>query len=184
MTGPVQLYHASEATVETLAESGVVASEDRVIWLANSPEIADLHRGVGNEVRLLVKVSVHAEALRYERPNGRCTSVPNPGVMSRLRLFPSRTGRRQCTGGGSEGLGRAATQVGPRPEVATRPRFCRAAEDSRRDSPAHDSAKQAFGDSPRDGDLPLGEGLALRHREPAFLKNPQPTWRFLRQFFS
>lgn len=69
-SGPVHLFHASEATAEHLRNEGLTPGSDGVIWLASSPEIADLQNSAGTRVRhihAIVEVEVDARQLEYER---------------------------------------------------------------------------------------------------------------------
>jgi hypothetical protein len=68
--GSVRLFHASTATAETLRVEGVRHGDDGVVWLSNSPKIADLISGAGTEVReirSIAELEVDADMVERER---------------------------------------------------------------------------------------------------------------------
>jgi hypothetical protein len=72
-SGTVQLFHASEATASHLREAGLTPGSDGAIWLASSPEIADLQSSAGTRsrtIKAIVEVAVDPGLLEYERTNG------------------------------------------------------------------------------------------------------------------
>jgi hypothetical protein len=69
-SGPVTLFHASEAPVAVILGEGLNADETGTIWVASSKEIADLQRALGRKVLSMVTVTVMAELLDYSRTNG------------------------------------------------------------------------------------------------------------------
>jgi hypothetical protein len=66
-TGPVTMYHASDATAAVLRSEGIRPGENGEIWVATRPEIADLQVGVGREIRSIARVTVQVELLEYLR---------------------------------------------------------------------------------------------------------------------
>lgn len=66
------MYHASEAPAHVLRAEGIRPSESGEIWLATTPQIADLQHS-GREVRSIATVTVQADRLEYVRPHGDVT---------------------------------------------------------------------------------------------------------------
>lgn len=72
-SGPVRLFHASEAAAADLRSDGLAPGSDGVLWLASSPEIAELQNSAGTrarDIQTLIEVEVDAKLLEYERTNG------------------------------------------------------------------------------------------------------------------
>ena len=95
-SGPIRLFHASEATAAQLRETGLRPDSDGVIWLASSPEIADLQNSAGTRVReiqAIVEVEVDAGLLEYERTNGEvhifCLLPGDPFTVRSIEDWPS-----------------------------------------------------------------------------------------------
>jgi hypothetical protein len=72
-SGPVRLFHASEAAAADLRKHGLAPGSVGVVWLASSREIADLQNSAGTrarDIQTLVEVEVDAKLLEYERTAG------------------------------------------------------------------------------------------------------------------
>ena len=79
--GPVTMYHASEAPAHVLRAEGIRPSESGEVWLATSPQIADLQHSVGRDVRSIATVTVQADRLEYERSHGDVHLFSNSRVI-------------------------------------------------------------------------------------------------------
>ena len=67
------VYHASEVSAATLRASGLVAGSDGVLWVADSPEIAELQNSAGTRsraIKSLAKIEIDSKYLECERSHG------------------------------------------------------------------------------------------------------------------